>query len=156
MMRESEDLIAVVGGSIIGVAIAFELQRRGRRVVLIDRAELGRGTSYGSMASIAVTEFLPSSRPSILAQIPKWLLDPEGPVRLRPSYLPRLTPWLLRFLAAGRPSRVRALEAAGAALCRRVYDDLLPMLEAAGLSDMLTHEGCLSLYADDAEFAADR
>jgi D-amino-acid dehydrogenase len=156
MMRGSEDRIAVVGGSIIGVAIAFELQRRGRDVMVIDRGELGRGTSFGSMASIAVTEFLPSSRPAVLAQIPKWLLDPEGPVRLRPTYLPRLMPWLLRFLAASLPSRVRALEAAGAALCQRVHEDLLPMLEAAGLSDLLTHEGCLSLYTDDAEYAADR
>ena len=54
MTRESRDRIAVVGGSIIGVAIAFELQRRGRPTLLIDRAELGRGTSYGSMASIAI------------------------------------------------------------------------------------------------------
>jgi D-amino-acid dehydrogenase len=108
------------------------------------------------MASIAVSEFLPSSRPSVWSQIPRWLIDPEGPVRLRVGYLPRLTPWLLRFLAAGLPARVRALEAAGAALCARVYDDLLPLLDAAGLSDMLSREGCLSLYADEAEYAADQ
>ncbi|MEK0086152.1 NAD(P)/FAD-dependent oxidoreductase [Benzoatithermus flavus] len=148
--------IAVVGAGIIGTAIAFELQRRGRTVVLIDRDEPGRGASYGNMASIAVTEFMPASRPSMWAQLPKWLLDPEGPVRLRPSYLPRLMPWFLRFVAASRPSRLRALEAAGAALCGRVYEDLLPLLEAAGLSDVLSEEGCLALYAGEAEFAADR
>ena len=89
-------------------------------------------------------------------QIPGWLADPEGPIRLRPGYMPKLAPWMMRFVAAGRPSRVRELEAAGAVLCRRVYDDLLPLLNAAGLPDMLTAEGCLSLYADDAEFKADR
>ena len=88
--------------------------------------------------------------------MPKWLLDPEGPVRVRPGYLPRLAPWLLRFLAAGRPSRVRDLAAANAALCGRVYDDLLPLLADAGLSHMLGTEGCLALYANEAEFAADR
>jgi D-amino-acid dehydrogenase len=148
--------IAVVGAGIIGTAIAFELQRRGQAVVLIDRDQPGRGASYGNMASIAVTEFMPASRPSMWAQLPKWLLDPEGPVRLRPSYLPRLMPWFLRFVEASRPSRLRALEAAGAALCGRVYQDLLPLLEAAGLSGVLSEEGCLSLYADEAEFAADR
>ena len=146
----------VVGAGIIGAAVAFELQRRGRRVVMVDREAPGRGASYGNMASIAVTEFLPSSRPSVWAQIPRWMLDPQGPIRLRPSYLPRLTPWFLRFLAAGRPARVRELEAAGAALCRRVYDDLLPLLAAVGATDMLSEKGCLSLYADDAELAADR
>lgn len=147
---------AVVGAGIIGAAIAFELRRRGRDVVLIDRGPPGRGASYGNMASIAVTEFMPVSRPGIWAQIPGWLLDPEGPVRVRPGYLLKAMPWFLRFLAAGTPGRVRVLEAAGAALCARVYDDLLPMLAAAGLSDVLSEEGCLSLYADDAEFAADR
>lgn len=148
--------IAVIGAGIVGVATAFELQRRGFAVVLIDRDAPGKGASYGNMASIAVTEFMPASRPSVWAQMPKWLLDPEGPVRIRPSYLPKLTPWFLRFLEASRPSRVKALEAAGAVLCRRVYEDLDPLLKAAGLSGLLSTEGCLSLYADEAEFKADR
>jgi D-amino-acid dehydrogenase len=148
--------IAVVGAGIIGVTIAFELQRRGRSVVLIDRDGPGKGASYGNMASIAVTEFMPASRPSVWAQMPKWLIDPQGPVRISPSYMPKLTPWFLRFLEASRPSRVKELKAAGAVLCSRVYEDLLPLLRAADLKDMLTEEGCLSLYADEAEFRADR
>lgn len=148
--------IAVVGAGIIGATIAFELRRRGRSVVLIDRDAPGKGASYGNMASIAITEFMPASRPGIWAKMPKWLLDPEGPVRIRPSYIPKLMPWFLRFLAASRPSRVRELEAAGAVLCRRVHEDLDSLLRASGLSDVLTQEGCLSLYANEAEFRADR
>src|SRR5918998_6351625 len=106
-MESDQDIVAVVGAGIIGVAIAFELQRRGRNVVLMDRGAPGQGASYGNMASVAVTEFLPASLPSVWAHMPKWLLDPEGPVRIRPSYLPRLTPWFVRFLEASRPSRVR-------------------------------------------------
>jgi len=148
--------IVVVGAGIIGVTIAYELQRRGLSVTLVDRDAPGRGASYGNMASIAVTEFMPASRPGIWAQMPKWLLDPEGPVRIRPGYLPKLVPWFLRFLAASRPSKLRALEAAGAALCGRVYDDLDALLKETGLTHMLTAEGCLSLYTDEAEFKADR
>ncbi|WP_062361757.1 NAD(P)/FAD-dependent oxidoreductase [Variovorax paradoxus] len=148
--------IAVVGAGIVGVAVALTLQRRGRPVTLIDRDEPGRGASYGNMASIAVTEFMPASRPSMWAQLPGWLLDPQGPVRLRPTYLPKLAPWFMRFVAASRPSRVRELEAAGAALCQRVYEDLEPLLDEAGAAGLLGEEGCLSLYADDAQFAADR
>ncbi|AWI58972.1 NAD(P)/FAD-dependent oxidoreductase [Sinorhizobium fredii] len=155
-MSNNEGHVVVVGAGIIGTTIAYELQRRGKGVVLVERDPDGKGASYGNMASIAVTEFMPASRPSVWAQIPKWLLDPEGPVRIRPSYMPRLTPWFLRFLEASRPSRVRELEAAGAVLCGRVYEDLTLLLQATGLSDMLTEEGCLSLYADEAEFRADR
>ena len=154
--QTSQAPIAVVGAGIIGVCLAYELRRRGKPVLLLDAEAPGMGASFGNMASIAVTEFMPASRPSVWARIPGWLLDPEGPVRVRPGYLPRLTPWFLRFLAASRPSVVRALEEQGAALCQRVYDDLNPLLESAGLSHMLSREGCLSLYADARELAADR
>ncbi|MGY5808684.1 NAD(P)/FAD-dependent oxidoreductase [Rhizobium sp. LEGMi198b] len=153
---KSERNLVVVGAGIIGVAIAYELQRRGKSVIIVDRDEPGRGASFGNMASIAVTEFMPASRPAIWKQMPKWLLDPEGPVRVRPSYMPKLTPWFARFLAASRRSKLRQLEGQGAALCKRVYEDLLPLLRDTGLSDMLSEEGCLALYANDAELATDR
>ncbi|MDQ7776879.1 MAG: FAD-binding oxidoreductase [Paracoccus aminovorans] len=146
----------IVGAGIIGTALAYTLQKRGQAVVLVDRGEVGRGASYGNMASIAVTEFMPASRPSVWRQIPGWMLAPEGPVRVRPGYMPRLLPWFARFVAASRPSRLRALEAQGAALCSRVHEDLLPLLRETGLEAELTQEGCLSLYSDEAEFRADR
>lgn len=146
----------IVGAGVIGTTLAYELQRRGRDVVMIERDAPGKGASFGNMASIAVTEFMPASRPSIWKQIPGWMLDPEGPVRVRPSYMPKLLPWFLRFIAASRPSVLRELEAQGAALCARVYDDLLPLLRDTGLESELTDVGCLSLYADEAEFKADR
>lgn len=146
----------VIGAGIIGTAIAHELQKRGRQVVLVDRDAPGKGASFGNMASIAVTEFMPASRPSVWRQIPGWMLDPEGPVRVRPSYMPRLVPWFLRFIAASRPAKLRALEAEGAALCARALDDTLALLRETGLEDQISEEGCLSLYTDEAEFKADR
>lgn len=146
----------VIGAGIIGTAIAHDLQRRGRSVVLIDRDAPGRGASFGNMASIAVTEFMPASRPSVWRQIPGWLLDPEGPVRVRPSYMPRLVPWFLRFVAASRPGRLRELEAQGAVLCARALDDTLALLRETGLERQISDDGCLSLYTDESEFRADR
>jgi D-amino-acid dehydrogenase len=146
----------VIGAGIIGTAIAHDLQKRGREVVLIDRDAPGRGASFGNLASIAVTEFMPASRPSIWKQIPGWMLDPEGPVRVRPGYMPKLVPWFLRFIAASRPARLRELEEQGAALCARALDDTLDLLRETGLSDQISEQGCLSLYADEAEFRTDR
>lgn len=146
----------VVGAGVIGAAIAYELQKRGRSVTLIDRDAPGRGASFGNMASIAVTEFMPASRPSVWRQIPGWMLDPEGPVCVRPSYMPKLVPWFLRFLAASRPAKLRELEAQGAALCKRALVDTQALLSEIGAAEQLTETGCLSLYANEAEFRADR
>jgi D-amino-acid dehydrogenase len=148
--------IIVVGAGVIGASIALELQRRGNRVVLLDRDAPGMGASYGNMASIAVTEFMPISRPTTWLKLPGWLLDAQGPIRLRPGYLPKLMPWLYRFLLAGLPGRVSRLEQAGSVLCQRVYQDLLPFMRDIGAESMLSEKGCISLYAGDAEYAADK
>jgi D-amino-acid dehydrogenase len=65
-------------------------------------------------------------------------------------------PWFLRFIAASRPSRLRDIEAQGAALCARTHEDLLPLLREVGIENDLSEAGCLSLYTDEKEFAADR
>src|SRR3546814_19935225 len=53
--------------------------------------------------------------PGMLRRLPRWLLDPEGPLVVRWSNLPASLPWLLRWIRAGRIARVeqhaRALRA---------------------------------------------
>ncbi|MBY5404996.1 NAD(P)/FAD-dependent oxidoreductase [Rhizobium leguminosarum] len=155
MADETKRSVAVVGAGVIGASIAFELQRRGLDVMLIDKGEPGRGTSFGNMASIAL-DFAAGSGPSTWKKIPGWLLDPEGPVWLRPSYAVRMLPWFLRFLAAGRPSRLREIEDAGMRLSNRALGDFKELLEAIGAPELMTEEGCLAIYETEAEFAADR
>ena len=146
----------VVGAGIIGTAIAYELQKRGHAVTLVDPNAPGSGASFGNMGSIAVTEFLPHSRPNLWLQTPGWLFNPRGPIRIPPRYAPQLAPWLWRFFRAGLPKRLREVESAGAALSSRALADTRSLLADIGRSDHLSQNGCLTIYADDAEFASDR
>lgn len=146
----------MVGAGVIGAALAWRLQETGRHVTLVDSNDAGRGASFGNMASIAVTEFMPIARPSIYPQMPGWLLRPNGPVRIAPTYLPTLLPWFVQFLRASLPSRVRDIEAQGAALCKRALRDTQALLRDIGLCDHLSSTGCLTLYANEREFKADR
>lgn len=155
MADETKKTAVVVGAGIIGASIAFELQRRGLNVTLIDKGEPGRGTSYGNMASIAL-DFAAGSGPSTWKKLPRWLMDPEGPVWLRPAYATKILPWFLRFLAAGRPSRLRQIEDAGMSLSQHALSDFRAMLSAIGAPEMMTDEGCLAIYETEAEFAGDR
>ncbi len=154
-MDENKRTVIVVGAGIIGAAMAFELQRRGRQVTLVDKGEPGEGASFGNMASIAL-DFAASSGPSTWRKIPGWLLDPEGPVWLRPSHAPKMLPWFLRFAAAGRPSRLKEIEDAGMSLSRHALGDFRVMLDAVGAPELMTEEGCLAIYETEAEFAGDR
>lgn len=147
-----ETPIVVAGAGLAGAAIARELAARGEKVVLIDRQEPGRGTSYGNMASIAVNGFDAASRPSTWKKLPFWMMNREAPVTADPLYAPRMIPWFLRFLAAGRPSRIRAIEDAGASLAIRALGDIRTLLGEIGAPDLISEATCLQLYETEKAF----
>ncbi len=122
--------VVVVGGGIIGLCSALHLQRRGYEVTIIDRGPPGNGASGHNAGLFSIGNCLPTATPGVVRSVPKMLLDPLSPLAIRWRYLPRLTPWLIRFLAASRPSRVERLSVAITSLQKqavRAYADLLPM-----------------------------
>ncbi|EEG09956.1 NAD(P)/FAD-dependent oxidoreductase [Pseudogulbenkiania ferrooxidans] len=146
--------IVVVGAGIVGIATALQLRLAGCEVTLVDRGEPAMETSYGNAGAFAVSDVIPLAEPGVLRKVPGWMLDPLGPLALRWRYLPTLVPWLLRFVAASRPSRVAELTRAMAALLNRVNDDYAPLIERAGLTHLWRRHGNLTLYRSEAEFVA--
>ena len=49
---------------------------------------------------------MPQSVPGLWRRIPKWLIDPEGPIFIRKGYAASFLPWALRFLAAVKADKV--------------------------------------------------
>ncbi|MDC7712752.1 FAD-dependent oxidoreductase [Vogesella sp. LYT5W] len=146
--------IIVVGAGIVGIATALQLRLAGCRVTLLDRGEPAMETSYGNAGAFAVSDIIPLAEPGVLRKVPGWMFDPLGPLALRWRYLPSLTPWLLRFLAASRPSKVAELTNQLNALLSRVNADYAPLIERAGLTHMWRRHGNLTLYRSEAEFRA--
>ncbi len=140
----------VVGAGIVGLAVGFHLAAEGWAVTLVDRDPDGDRASFGNAGGIAVTEVIPASVPGLLWKVPGWLLDPLGPLAVRPGHALRLLPWLWRFARAGRPAETERIAAALGALNGRIYDDLLPMLDRAGLSGELRRPGALTVYESPA------
>ena len=99
MQTLEKEKAVVIGGGIVGVCCALYLQREGYRVTLVDPAAPGDSTAKWSCGQMAVSEVIPLSKPGILKKIPAWLLDQKGPLALRPSALPGILPWFLRFVA---------------------------------------------------------
>ena len=88
----------VVGAGIVGVSTCLYLQRDGWTVTLIDRAGPGEGTSYGNGGVLASCSMVPVTVPGLVGKAPRMLLDPDQPLFLKWSYLPRLLPWLAKYL----------------------------------------------------------
>jgi glycine oxidase len=60
--------VAIVGGGIIGLAVAWRARERGMSVALLERDELGRGASHvaaGMLAPVAEVEFGEAARGSL-------------------------------------------------------------------------------------------
>jgi D-amino-acid dehydrogenase len=146
--------VLVIGAGIVGVAIALRLQQEGRSVLLIDRERVAAQASGGNAGALAFSDILPLASPGILRKAPRWLLDPLGPLAIRPGYLPHIAPWLFRFWRASQHDRVRASTAAQAAMMDLSATETPLMLEGAGAAHMLRSDGVLHLYESEAELQA--
>ena len=143
---------AVVGAGVVGVCCALQLQRDGHHVTLVDYQGPGEGTSRGNAAVIAGGACEPVAMPGIVRRVPGMLADPLGPLAIRWSYLPRLAPWLLRFIAASRPDRVEDISKALRELSLRCVSAFKPLTQAAHITDMIRDTGWLSVYKTETSF----
>ena|SRR5579862_3018464 len=151
----SELRIVVVAAGIVGLAVAYHLVKEGARVTIVDRDPEGDKASLGNAGAIAVTEVFPASAPGLWRRVPGWMLDPLGPLAVRPAHALKLIPWLLRFAQAGRPREVDRISRALSALNARAYDDLVPMLVETGLRGELNRKGALTVYETEEAFRRD-
>ena len=86
----SPSRIIIVGGGVVGIATAALLAEAGHKVTVIDRSGLAQEASKGNAAALAFSDIMPLASPRILLKAPKWLLDPLGPLSIRPSSRTRI------------------------------------------------------------------
>ncbi len=146
--------VLVIGAGTVGAAIALRLAQDGRQVLLIDRERIAAQASRVNAGALAFSDILPLASPGILRKAPRWLLDPLGPLAIRPSYLPCIAPWLLRFWRASQPDRVRASTAAQASMMDLSAIETPLLLASAGAGHMLRSDGVLHVYESEAEWRA--
>lgn len=146
--------IAIVGGGIIGTCVAAYLAEAGQRVTVYDRTGICEETSSGNAAALAFSDVLPLAHKGMLRQVPKWLMDPLGPLAIPPTYLPKLLPWLFRFWRAGAADRYEGALKAQAAMMKLAEAEWSGLMERSASRDMLREDGSLELYESEAEFEA--
>lgn len=88
--------IVIIGGGVIGVCCAYFLARRGARVIVLERGQIGRGASFGNAGSIAPGH-PPINKPGRFRQAVRSLFDPLSPLYIAPRADPELARWLWAF-----------------------------------------------------------
>lgn len=86
--------VVVVGAGMVGLSTAWYLADRGVDVVVLDRAGVAAGSSWGNAGWISPGLCIPLAEPGVLRYGIKALLDPDSPL-----YVPfRFDPSLWRFM----------------------------------------------------------
>ncbi len=145
--------VVVVGAGIVGVCCALHLQHARHETTLIDPRGPGTVTSFGNAGGVVAGSVVPNSTPALRRNIPRILFDRDSPVRLRWSYLPKIAPWLLRFLREGSDSRVRQIARSLQPLVSRAYEAHRELIALAGADGIVRPVGWLKVYETEAGFA---
>ncbi len=146
--------VVVVGAGAVGVCCAAYLRRDGHAVTLIDAGEPGDGASKGNGGIIATNMCVPVATPEVLRRVPWMLLDREAPLRIRWRHLPRLAPWLARFVLSARPVTVERIARELAGLLDLALDSYAPLLQYAGAGELIRRGGWLHVF-ENAQVMAD-
>jgi len=144
--------IVVVGAGVIGVCCALYLRRDGHEVTLVDRKPPGEGCSFGNAGLLARSSIAPMADPRTFAKIPSWLFKTDGPLSIRWAYLPKIAPWLIRFVQAGLSNTADETSKALHLLtdpCVDLYKDLA---QQAGRSDLVRTSDYLQIYRSEKAF----
>ena len=113
--------VVVIGAGIVVVGAAIWLARDGRQVTVLDPNGPAGGTSYGNAGILAASSIVPVTVPGLLGKAPKLLFGRSGPLFLKWRYLPRLLPWLVRYL---RHCNLADVDRIAAALTPSIGDSL--------------------------------
>jgi D-amino-acid dehydrogenase len=91
-----ERRVVVVGGGVIGTCCAYFLAKRGAKVTLLERDEIGQGASFGNAGCIAPGHG-PINKPGRLRQALESVFDDTSPLYIAPRFDPSLIKWLWAF-----------------------------------------------------------
>ncbi|MEM6637323.1 MAG: FAD-dependent oxidoreductase [Pseudomonadota bacterium] len=147
--------VAIIGAGIVGVSTAIWALREGLKVILIDREGPAAGTSFGNGGVLASCSVVPVSTPGLLGKAPRMLMDPNQPLFLKWRYLPRLLPYLTRYLRHANATDARKRAEAMVPIIGESLADHLALADGTGAEAWIKPSDYLFLYEDRTHYESD-
>jgi D-amino-acid dehydrogenase len=147
--------VVVIGGGIMGLSSAIWLLRSGRDVTIVDPGIARKPASFGNAGVLAACSVVPVTAPGLIAKAPLMMLDPNSPLFVRWSYLPRLAPWLFRYLKHANAADTARISKGLAQLTRDSPAQHRALAGGTPAERWLQSSGYLFAYDSRAAFAAD-
>ncbi len=144
----------VLGGGVIGVTTAYELQKDGHEVTLIERAaSVAEGTSFGNAGMIAPGHAFAWASPKVPNILLRSLWRDDLAFRVRLSADPAFWRWCARFLGQCTAERARRNTRRKHRLCTYSQAVLNEIVAETGIDFDHSANGLLFLHRSPATFA---
>ncbi|MDB4169614.1 FAD-binding oxidoreductase [Planktomarina sp.] len=147
--------VVIAGAGIVGVSSAIWLQRAGHEVTLIDRMDGALHTSYGNAGVLAAGAILPVPVPGLVRKLPKMLLSRNEPLFLQWLYLPRLLPFLIKYLGFARKDHIAHCARSMSYLLSDSHAQHQSLAKGTGAERFISDEDFCFGYGTEASYLAD-
>ncbi|MCB0296559.1 MAG: FAD-dependent oxidoreductase, partial [Calditrichaeota bacterium] len=99
--------VLIIGGGAIGLSAAYYLNAAGLKVTILEKKDIGAGSSYGNAGLVGPRYFVPLASPGVVKKALKWMWNPESPFYIKPRFSPALISWLWKFNAASNAAQMQ-------------------------------------------------
>jgi len=153
----SNEQTIVIGGGLAGVAVYYELLKRGRSALLLEaRSELASGTSFANGGVLTPSLPDPWNSPGVGKYLIRSLISESSSIQLRPHAVPGLFFWGLQFLRNSTPARFRRATASNYKLASFSVAETQRVLEEDSIEFDLQRGGTLKIFDTEITFKEQR
>ncbi|HEY6951542.1 MAG TPA: FAD-dependent oxidoreductase [Bacteroidota bacterium] len=96
-MTTDKPNVVIIGGGAIGLCSAYYLAHHGASVVVLDKGEMGHGSSLHNAGYVSPSHFIPLAAPGVFTQGLKWMLNPTSPLYIKPRLNADFLAWTWKF-----------------------------------------------------------
>jgi D-amino-acid dehydrogenase len=152
-MSNSRSSVVILGGGVIGLSCALFLLRAGRDVTLLEKGEVGSGSSHGNCGTITPSH-LPLHAPGTVAKALRWMLKRDAPLYVKPAFDAELLSWLLHFAMLCNRRDFHRTAHTKIALLQRSREQLGELIRQEGLDCEFAESGTLYVWREPGALAA--
>jgi D-amino-acid dehydrogenase len=142
----------IIGAGIVGLMSAYYLHKAGRKVTIIDEGDITNCTSFGNAGLLSAFDKGSLSYPGVITNTMKQMLKGESPVKVHPTFNPKLYKWLFKFAASANETRFKRT----IMLFEKYGEETLKLYEKIQKEENLDFDyhrkGMLSVFTEDASY----
>jgi glycine/D-amino acid oxidase-like deaminating enzyme len=142
--------VVIIGAGAIGLCTAFYLRQAGREVIVVDRAAVGAGSSWGNAGWVCLSHSAPVPAPGVIAHAVRSIGRPHSPLYLRPELSLDFARWMWNFWRSCSARRFASSYRALAEFAAPAFD-LFDEISRAGVDTTLTRPGLVHAFLTPGE-----